>query len=97
MDFRVRGNDNSKYRAMIQWTDRYASRIDRVIPSDVRELAKLMGQADIISFGGGIPDPARFPHERIAEAAARILGDSKSARVALQYSASGGSQHLALW
>jgi DNA-binding transcriptional MocR family regulator len=82
---------------MTPWQSLYASRVARIQSSDVREQARLMGQADIISFGGGIPDPAVFPHEDIAEAAHRILVDPATARVALQYSESGGWRPLREW
>jgi DNA-binding transcriptional MocR family regulator len=82
---------------MTDWPSLYASRVSRILPSDVREQARLMGQSDIISFGGGIPDPAVFPHEEIAEAAHRILIDPAKARVALQYSESGGWRPLREW
>ena len=82
---------------MTDWQSLYASRVARIQSSDVREQARLMGQADVISFGGGIPDPAVFPHEDIAEVAHRILIDPASARVALQYSESGGYRPLRDW
>lgn len=82
---------------MIDWASLYASRASRVLPSDVRELARLMGQADVISFGGGIPDPSVFPIAEVADAAQRILGDPAKARVALQYSESGGYRPLREW
>ncbi len=82
---------------MIDWSTLYASRVSRIQSSDVREQARLMGQADIISFGGGIPDPAVFPHEEAAEAAYRILKDPATARIALQYSESGGYRPLREW
>jgi len=82
---------------MTPWSSLYASRVARIQSSDVREQARLMGQADIISFGGGIPDPAVFPHADIAEAAHRILIDPAKARVALQYSESGGWRPLREW
>lgn len=82
---------------MIDWQALYASRVSRIQSSDVREQAKLMGQADIISFGGGIPDPAIFPHKEAAEAAHRILIDPATARIALQYSESGGYRPLREW
>ena len=37
---------------MTDWPALYASRASRIVSSDVRELARLMGQPDIISFGG---------------------------------------------
>jgi DNA-binding transcriptional MocR family regulator len=82
---------------MTSWRSLYASRVARIQSSDVREQARLMGQADIISFGGGIPDPAVFPHLDIAEAAHRILIDPSTARIALQYSESGGWRPLREW
>jgi DNA-binding transcriptional MocR family regulator len=82
---------------MTDWQALYASRVARIQSSDVREQARLMGQADVISFGGGIPDPAVFPHEDIAEAAHRILIDPAKARIALQYSESGGWRPLREW
>ena len=33
----------------------------RMKASEIRELLKLLDQPDIISFAGGIPDPALFP------------------------------------
>jgi DNA-binding transcriptional MocR family regulator len=82
---------------MTDWASLYASRAARVLPSDVRELARLMGRPDVISFGGGIPDPSVFPIEDVAGAAQRILGDPAKARVALQYSESGGYRPLREW
>ena len=79
------------------WTQRYASRMSGMVPSDIRELAKAMRQPDVISFGGGIPEPALFPHEVVADSFQRILGDAKSARIALQYSESGGYMPLREW
>jgi DNA-binding transcriptional MocR family regulator len=82
---------------MTPWSSLYATRVSRIQSSDVREQARLMGQADVISFGGGIPDPSVFPHEDIAEAAHRILIDPAAAHVALQYSESGGWRPLREW
>ncbi len=82
---------------MTDWSSLYASRAARVMPSDVRELARLMGQPDIISFGGGISDPVVFPLEEVAAAAQLLLGDPAKARIALQYSESGGYRPLREW
>lgn len=76
------------------WTPRYATRIGGMVPSDIRELAKAMRQPDVISFGGGIPEPTLFPHEVVAESFQRILTDPQTARIALQYSESGGYMPL---
>jgi DNA-binding transcriptional MocR family regulator len=36
--------------------------------SEIRELLKLLDQPDVISFAGGIPDPALFPAEAFGAA-----------------------------
>jgi DNA-binding transcriptional MocR family regulator len=79
------------------WSSLYASRASRIVSSDVRELARLMRQPDVISFGGGVPDASLFPVDAVAEASARILSSAASARVALQYSDSGGYSPLREW
>jgi DNA-binding transcriptional MocR family regulator len=77
-----------------EWTSRYATRIKGMVPSDIRELAKSMRQPDVISFGGGIPEPTLFPHEVVADSFQKILMDPQQARIALQYSESGGYMPL---
>jgi 2-aminoadipate transaminase len=42
---------------------RYANRMQYVKPSAIRELLKLGSDPEIISFGGGFPDPDVFPIE----------------------------------
>ncbi|MCB1439782.1 MAG: PLP-dependent aminotransferase family protein [Nitratireductor sp.] len=64
--------------------------------SEIRELLKLLEQPDIISFAGGIPDPALFPKEAFAEAYAEVLG-GEGAGAALQYSVSEGYKPLRKW
>jgi DNA-binding transcriptional MocR family regulator len=81
----------------MDWPALYASRAARILPSDVRELARLMRQPDIISFGGGVPDASAFPLEATAAASGKILGDPAQARVALQYSDSAGWLPLREW
>ena len=82
---------------MIDWTSRYAARAGRITASEIRELLKLLGRPGIVSFAGGIPDPALFPTEIIAAAHARILGDPVTARTALQYAVSEGYLPLREW
>ena len=36
--------------------------------SEIRELLKLIARPEIISFAGGIPDPALFPLDSIGKA-----------------------------
>jgi 2-aminoadipate transaminase len=46
---------------------RFADRVNRVDPSVVREIFKLMADPDIISFGGGSPAPESFEPSVIKE------------------------------
>ncbi|WP_206529103.1 PLP-dependent aminotransferase family protein [Mesorhizobium sp. M7A.F.Ca.CA.004.06.1.1] len=73
-----------------------ASRSSRMKASEIRELLKLLDQPDIISFAGGIPDPALFPAEAIRDAYASVLGGAE-AGAALQYQVSEGYLPLRRW
>ena len=39
----------------------FANRMKGMTASEIRELLKILDQPDVISFAGGIPDPALFP------------------------------------
>ncbi|MBP7064022.1 PLP-dependent aminotransferase family protein [Ferrovibrio sp.] len=65
--------------------------------SEIRELLKLINRPEIISFAGGIPDPAMFPLETIGKSYAAILGDPARAGDAFQYSISEGFPPLRDW
>jgi len=67
----------------------FASRMSRMKASEIRELLKLLDQPDILSFAGGIPDPALFPADAFFEACGVALAPDKQAQ-ALQYSVSEG-------
>ena len=82
---------------MTDWTRHYASRASRMAASEIRELLKLLDQPDIISFAGGIPDPALFPKAEIAAAYAEVLNDDAKSSAALQYSVSEGYGPLREW
>ena len=66
----------------------FASRLNNVETSAIRELFKLLGKPGIISFAGGFPDPAMFDVAGIQEASAKALTDDPGA--ALQYGATEG-------
>lgn len=80
----------------MDWESLFASRASRMKASEIRELLKLLEQPDIISFAGGIPDPAMFPSEAFSAAFAEIFaaGEGQSA---LQYSVSEGYKPLREW
>jgi DNA-binding transcriptional MocR family regulator len=79
------------------WEPRYARRAGAMRASEIRELLKLLEQPDVISFAGGIPDPALFPTEAMTRAYAECLQDAATAAKALQYSVSEGYLPLRQW
>ena len=79
------------------WTPRYATRATRMQASEIRELLRVMEQPGIISFAGGIPDPALFPLEAVRKAYDHILQDPATATRTLQYSISEGDPGLRDW
>ena len=81
---------------MMNWDHIFATRSSRMRASEIRELLKLLDQPDIISFAGGIPDPALFPNEEFKDAYAGIFSGEQVA-AALQYSVSEGYQPLRDW
>ena len=73
-------------------TARLANRMRLVKPSAIRELLRLGAEPGITSFGGGYPDPALFPLERLAAVFEKaIIGQGRSA---LQYTVSMGMPRL---
>src|SRR5260370_37551935 len=70
----------------------FANRMAKVQPSAIRELLRLGAQPDIISFGGGYPDPALFPLENLAVVFQEAI--VRQGRSALQYTVSTGMPRL---
>ena len=70
----------------------FATRLDNVETSAIRELFKLLGKPGIISFAGGFPDSALFDVDGIREAVNRALSDEPGG--ALQYGATEGYDPL---
>ncbi|MDP2796000.1 MAG: PLP-dependent aminotransferase family protein [Methanoregula sp.] len=66
----------------------FAPRMARTPKSFIREILKVTQNPDIISFAGGLPNPALIDVEGIARAAARVLAED--GRSALQYSTTEG-------
>ena len=67
---------------------RFARRAMNARKSFIREIFKVLGQHDMISFSGGFPNPASFPVEGIKAAAIKVL-DEDGANV-LQYNTTEG-------
>lgn len=70
----------------------FASRLDNVETSAIRELFKLLGKPGIISFAGGFPDSAMFDVQGLKEAANKALDEEPGG--ALQYGATEGYEPL---
>lgn len=70
----------------------FASRLDNVETSAIRELFKLLGKPGIISFAGGFPDSAMFDVEGLKEASNKALTEEPGG--ALQYGATEGYEPL---
>ena len=70
----------------------FASRLQNVETSAIRELFKLLGKPGIISFAGGFPDPALFDAEGIRQSADAVLAGNPGP--VLQYGATEGYQPL---
>ena len=67
---------------------KFASRMDGMKGSAIRELLKLTEQPDIISFAGGLPAPELFPTKEMEKVCTAVL--QEDGRAALQYSATDG-------
>ena len=70
----------------------FASRMDLLKGSEIRELLKLTAQPDILSFAGGMPAPELFPVEQMMQASEAVL--KEHGREALQYSTTEGFPRL---
>ena len=46
---------------MIYMKFTFSSMLSEMKPSEIRELLKMANTKGLISFGGGMPDPATFP------------------------------------
>lgn len=70
----------------------FASRMNVVRPSAIRELLQLGADPSIISFGGGYPDASLFPLEEIDE----VFRESilRNGKASLQYTTSNGTPKL---
>ncbi|WP_299763268.1 PLP-dependent aminotransferase family protein, partial [Ramlibacter sp.] len=70
----------------------FATRLQNVETSAIRELFKLLGKPGIISFAGGFPDSAMFDVAGLKEAANKALDEEPGG--ALQYGATEGYEPL---
>jgi len=76
-------------------TLKFAARMGSVHRSFIREILKVTANPEVISFAGGLPNPALFPAKELAEAAAQVIGEE--GRTTLQYSTTEGHAPLREW
>lgn len=73
----------------------FAHRVAKAQRSFIREILKVTADPSVISFAGGLPNPASFPVPEIAAAAAKVLYEAGPS--ALQYSTTEGYAPLREW
>lgn len=74
---------------------RFAARMGKTPRSFIREILRVTEDRSIISFAGGLPNPALFPVDAIKEAAIDVLTEKPTE--ALQYSTTEGYLPLREW
>ena len=70
---------------------RFAERMELVRPSAIRDLLRFGADPELISFGGGYPDPDLFPRAQLREVFDALLAGDASV---LQYTVSDGLPRL---
>lgn len=73
----------------------FATRMEKTPRSFIREILKVTGRPEIISFAGGLPNPSLFPVQELAETAKAVI--LEEGRSALQYSTTEGHLPLREW
>ena len=79
------------------WSNRFSKVARDIKTSEIRELLKLLADPEILSFAGGIPDPALFPLDAVKRIEAEIAADDARHRAALQYAPTEGYVPLRQW
>lgn len=69
----------------------FANRVRGLQSSAIRDILKVVGSGDVISFAGGLPDGDLFPVKGIEEAFSRVFASGKTA---LQYAETEGYRPL---
>jgi len=70
------------------WSERFAQRARGDVGDGIAAVLGLSGAKDLISFGGGFPDPATFPDGALAEILAELIASGDAS--AFQYSPTQG-------
>jgi len=79
----------------MKWNTLYSSRIESMGHSDIVAMLKLAEQPEVISFAGGLPDPATFLLEEIKGLYEEVL--AQKGRAALGYGPTAGITPFREW
>jgi 2-aminoadipate transaminase len=79
----------------MDWNTLYSSRVDSIKHSDVVQMLKLAEEPEVISFAGGLPDPATFLLEEIKEVFEEIV--ARQGRAILGYGPTAGIAPFREW
>jgi len=77
------------------WHQHFAKRTRNLRSSVIRDILRMTEQPEVISFAGGLPDPALFPSDALADASHKVL--TTMGQRALQYSMTAGLPELRAW
>ncbi len=81
----------------MSWDDKFSKDAKSIRASEIRELLKILEDPGILSFAGGIPDPALFPMEQVKKIRMDIERQPDLDRQAMQYSQTEGYAPLRQW
>jgi len=76
----------------VNWESLITERAKHMVPSVAAEIIRLSSGHDVISFGGGMPDPALYPAIELQEMLARVL--TQETAQSLTYAPVGGFDGL---
>jgi DNA-binding transcriptional MocR family regulator len=79
------------------WEDKLSADAGSIDASEIRELLKILADPEILSFAGGIPDPALFPMEQVRNFRERMRDNQDQDRQLMQYSQTEGYAPLREW
>ena len=75
--------------------EKFSGQYRNIPVSFVRSILNVVGQKEMISFAGGLPNPSLFPVEALAESTRAVMADH--GRTILQYAGSMGYYPLREW
>ncbi|MEH6403977.1 MAG: PLP-dependent aminotransferase family protein [Sneathiella sp.] len=81
----------------MSWTEKFSKDARAIKASEIRELLKILADPSILSFAGGIPDPALFPMEKVSLIRKKIEDQPDLDRQTMQYSQTEGYEPLRQW